>query len=375
MADYYGVCDNSGNVLGHSMKALREYSSILSKEHDVYAAVSPCIYKTIHKEHSLKMLLKQVDALHYDILETEGYDLARRVADKFRLFANIRQIYQKLDHFDTVWFYRTDFFLFLYIFLHRKPKHCHIAYLIYQDHFTGGKLEGLLQFVYRRALAKADLIICTGSANNTKAPSAKQHDKLCYMPDFTYDADIYRKYCELPKEDKCVCTGTMNPYKQLEEMVDVFCDNGRRLVIAGPFYDHERAWQLFRKSAKNISVEDTVLTEDEYLKMLGSARYAILPYDMKQYEGRTSGVLQECMFLKTIPVAPEKLLKDNKMPGLGYDTLEDLRDNSFFESADNSIYSQMSDYCDSVDFERVSSRLLKMFGGLAGTHGRKAGTD
>ena len=374
MADYYGVSDSSGNVLGHSVKALHEYSSMLAKEHDVYAAVSPCIYKALQKDAFSETCLKQVTVLPCDIPGTAGYGLVRRVADKFRLFANIRQIYREMDQFDVVWFYRTDFFLFLYAALHRKPRRCRVVYLVYHSHFTGGRLEGLLQSVYRKAQAKADLIIYTGKTGD--GSSTGEFRKLYYMPDFTYDPGAYRKYSKLSKEDKCVCIGTMNPYKQLEEMVDAFRVNGRHLQIAGRFYDQERALRLLRNSTDNITVRDVVLDADEYLSILGSAEYAVLPYDMTQYQGRSSGVLQECMFLKTIPVAPRQLLEDNEMPGLGYESPEDMKDNSFFESADkNDLYARMSDYCSMVDYGKVSERLLKMFGGLAGTNERETDTD
>ena len=138
-----------------------------------------------------------------------------------------------------------------------------MAYLVYHTHFTGGRLEGLLQSVYRKAQAKANLIIYTGKTGDGAESASGEPKNLHYMPDFTYDPGAYKKYSELPKEDKCVCIGTMNPYKQLEEMVDAFCVNGRQLQIAGRFYDQERALRLLGSASDNITVRDVVLDEDE----------------------------------------------------------------------------------------------------------------
>ena len=45
---------------------------------------------------------------------------------------------------------------------------------------------------------------------------------------------------------------------------------------------------------------------------------------MKVYEGRTSGVLLESIFVGTIPIAPKRLLEENEVRGIGYETLDEI---------------------------------------------------
>ena len=130
----------------------------------------------------------------------------------------------------------------------------------------------------------------------------------------------------MPKDDKVVCLGTMNPYKELEKLVDVFNTNGIRLEIAGKFLNRQRCIDLQHRAKDNVIVENVVLSEDDYYRKLAGAKYSILPYNMKVYGGRTSGVLLESTYVGTIPIAPKRLLEENEVLGLGYQMLEELSD-------------------------------------------------
>ncbi len=144
------------------------------------------------------------------------------------------------------------------------------------------------------------------------------------MPDYLYGEEQYLCYQRLEKQEKAVCLGTMNRYKCLEELTDIFSESGYPLLIIGRFDDTRRFEQLKQRGGENIQIENRLLGQKEYYEILGSAKFSILPYDMKQYQNRTSGVLLESLYVGSIPVAPAGLLGQNKLPGIGYGDLKEL---------------------------------------------------
>lgn len=351
MTDYYGTCDESGAPLGHTVKVLQEYASMLQGQMEISAAVSPCIATAISSKAADSRIFHSIHRLSNDIVETSGYGIGKRIADKFRLFRNIREVYRLASDYDTVWFYRTDFFLFLYVYLHRRIRGTRMACLVYQQSFTGGRLEPMLQHIYHKALQQFDLVIST-NPNITVA-----HPNVFMMPDYTYDPQEYAPYRCDRKADMAVCVGAMNPYKQLEKMVDAFNVCGMRLRIAGKFFDAGRVERLQAAARDNITVENRILSREEYYSALSSVKYAMIPYDMNQYRNRTSGVLQECVFLGTIPIAPREFLVQNNVPGLGYDSFDQLKDPAFYD--DRGITTQLGQYRSRYDRNTIRDALCK----------------
>lgn len=315
--DYCGSCDGEGKAIGHSPKVLMEYADLLKDHYKLEAILPLCVLESV-KEGTFD----RITNLPYQIVEEGNRGLLKRLVDKYKLFRNIGLSNQYSEH-KICWYYRTDFFLFLYYFFHRKPKDKIMICLLYQQKFAEGILGKTLNIIFKRGLSKFDAVIYT--QKNMKIP----HPKVFYMPDYYYDAK-YEPYRKIPKDDKVVCLGTMNPYKELEKLVDVFNANGMKLEIAGRFLDQQRYLDLQHRAKDNVIVENVVLSEDDYYKKLAGAKYSILPYDMKVYEGRTSGVLLESIFVGTIPIAPKKLLEENEVRGIRYDTLQELLESSFF---------------------------------------------
>ena len=311
LADYYGTCDKNGRPIGHSPKVLQEYSGLLDSRYTVGAALSPCLVNAAGKRFC------EVVRLKFDIREHGRKGLWERIVDKLKLFYNIHQVLQ-IKNYDVIWFFRTDFFLFFYLFLRIKKSRPQIVALTYQEVFGQGKLGAVLSWFYRKGAAKFDGLIYT------QKEMAKFHSNAIFLPDYYYSGDKYRKYAQMEKSEKVVCPGTMNPYKKLEEMVKAFNSNGIMLEIKGYFYDKDRFHNLLKLKKENIEIEDIILDEEDYYRMIGEAQYCILPYDMEQYAGRTSGVLQECIFLGTIPIAPAELLRENGIQGIGYKNIMDL---------------------------------------------------
>lgn len=317
--DYCGSCDMEGKAIGHSPKVLSEYADLLKDSFRLEAILPLCVHEAVKTE-----IFAAIRNLPYQIVEEGKSGILKRVVDKYKMFRNISMANKYSNH-KICWYYRTDFFLFLYYFFHRKPKNKTMICLLYQQKFAMGFLGKLLDFIFRKGLSKFDAVIYT--QKDMKIP----HPNSFYMPDYYYD-EKYEEYKGASKENKVVCLGTMNQHKELEKLVDVFNENGMELEIAGRFLDQQRYVKLKSRAKDNICIENVVLSEDEYYRKLAGAKYSILPYDMKMYEGRTSGVLLETVFVGTIPIAPAKLLEENEICGLGYDGLHELSNQLFFDN-------------------------------------------
>lgn len=318
MCDYYGMCDEHGKCVGHPVKVTKEYGKILKDlGEEIRLVCSPCIIDGVCDDETGGQLFAEVIRLPYNIAIT-GNGICKRVADKFKLFKNIRIA---LKNKGTIFFYQVDFFFFLYLMLfYKKSADRKIVILIYHQDFTGGRLAGMLKAIYEKALDKVDTVIYT--QKGAKVP----HDNAVWMPDFIYRADEYEKYQAIPKEDRVVCLGTMSRYKQIEELIEAWKNDLPELIIAGRFDTKERFNALSNNLPPNVTIRDEVLSNEEYMTLLSGSKYSILPYDMEQYKNRTSGVLLESIYCGVIPIGPDKLLKQNMLPGLGYNSLAEVSD-------------------------------------------------
>ncbi len=314
LIDYYGACSENGRAIGHSPKAIKEYGNLLNEEYSISAVVSPCIANEINKED-----YKYIYSLRYNIIEADYNKISKRILDKYKILYNIHQVFQ-LKNEKFFLFYRVDLFFMIYLLFHKKNRIKKIA-LVYQLGFGQGILEKLTTEIYAKALKKLDGVIYT--QRNMKISGMNSF----YMPDFLYIEDRYKKFRAMKKQEKVICVGAMNPYKKLEELVRIFNKLEYPLEIVGYFFDKNRYSDLRRIAGKNIAIVDMILDEEEYYEKLAQAKYSILPYDMKQYTNRTSGVLIESAFLDVIPIAPDNLLKNNEIYGIGYEELEELEEN------------------------------------------------
>lgn len=312
MCNYYGMCDEDKNPVGHAVKVTNEYSEILKEKYAVKLAASPCITK---KSNSL--FFKEILTLRYNI-SIVGNGIGKRIADKFKLFANIHEI---LNEKGVLFFYQVDFFFFFYILLfYKKRKDRRLVCLIYHQDFTGGKLSRVLQSIYKRALRKIDGVIYT------QAEQPVEHPDSIWIPDFFYNEEQYAPYQKMEKTERVVCVGTMNRYKQLEKLVEVFAQTELLLVIAGRFDDSDRYHKLLSIKTNNVEIQNRNLSYEEYLELIATSKYSILPYDMEQYVNRTSGVLLESIYVGSIPIAPALLLKQNHIEGIEYEDISQLID-------------------------------------------------
>lgn len=312
LCGYYGMCDLQNNLVGHVGKVTKEYFDLLKDKYEVLLIASPCIYNEVVKERNITG-----EKLHYDIVIDAPFTLKKRIFDKLKIMKNIRCCLH--SDADKLFFYQTDFFFFFYLFLFYRKYSKKIYCLIYHQNFTGGKLEPFLKYIYQKALLKIDGVIYT-----QKKQEIKHKNTIC-IPDYIYEKSYYLKYDKKEKADKVVCLGTMNRYKQLEELIEVFQDIDLPLEIYGRFDDKPRYEALLKRKSENVEICDCILSNDEYYQKLGEAKYSILPYDMQQYTARTSGVLLESIYVGSIPVAPKELLEQNGIKGIEYESLSELK--------------------------------------------------
>lgn len=326
LIDYYGMCDEKGRAVGHSPKVLEEYGELLRGEYEISIAVSPCLLSGIGET---KEIFKETYELRYNIYIKGGMSIIKRSMDKVKLFFNIFNVL-KIDGYDVYWFYKTDFFLFFFFFVWNLKRwkvgnQKKFIAQIYQGSFGEGRVQKLLNWCYRKGMSGFDGIIYS------QKQMPKLHPNMLYFPDYYYDANKYAKYTGIRKKDKVVCLGMMNAQKELNILIDVFRHNGYPLEIKGYFYDKNFYAELNHDLPPNILLEDKLLTEENYYKTLAEAKYVVLPYDMKVYHCRTSGVLIESLFVDTVAIAPSQLLTENEIDGIGYQDIEELRDVSIFE--------------------------------------------
>ncbi len=346
LADYYGVCDENGKAIGHSPKVIKEYSDLLKENYSVSAAVSPCIAAEIDIAD-----YEDIYNLRYDVVEANYKKVSKRIFDKYKIFYNIYQVF-KYGKEKNIFFYRVDFFFMLYLLLMRRSKNKKIA-LVYQLGFGKGIVERLTTQLYRQSLKKLDGVIYTQKGMNIQSVNC------FYMPDYLYFEEKYKKYKQSVKKEKVICLGAMNPYKKLEELVSVFNELGYQLEIIGYFFDKSRFNELCKKANKNITIIDSILDEEEYYAKMSEAKYAIMPYDMRQYTNRTSGVLIESAFLDTVPIAPEELLNNNGISGVGYDELRDLKNFTWQNNTEKYLCSNREIVKKYYDEKKVRTELIQ----------------
>lgn len=356
LAEQWGSCDAQGKTIGHTSKVLNEYVDLLKDFFEINVIAHPNLLETANKGYFCS-----IKYLKYCICEEEKKTFSIRMKDKIKLFKNIHRIWQQKGY-DIMWFFRGDFFLLLYALFHRKVKGTKYYCLMYHNQYGDGIVAKIVDFIYRHGIKRFDGMIYTQEKMNVP------HDNTFFMPDYLYCTDKYCRFISDEKLDKVVCVGTMNRDKDLEGLVHAFNKNGYPLEIAGRFLESEHFEYLKSIAKENIQLHNVILTKEDYNRKLGEARYSVIPYKMSAYSGRTSGVLQESLFLQAIPIAPKQLLDDNNIPGIGYNDLEELGKKELFlsktdcEETENALIEQLLQeqkvVLQKYDWANVSSQLV-----------------
>lgn len=351
LVEHWGACDKYGEPIGHTLKVIEEYSELLKKTFKISVAMPEHMINKIETG-----IYENIHTLPYAVCEIQPKGLGEKITDKLKVFSNIKQV-RSLKNYDIVWYVRADFFLLFYLLFCPKRKKQKIYTLIYHNEYGSGLAGRIFHSIYQLAVKKFDGIIYT--QRDMRIPN----NHIYYMPDYLYSEEKYGKYRNLKKEEKAVCLGTINSDKDIEGLIEAFNENGYLLEIAGRFLDEERFIRLKAKANSNIKIENKILSYEEYYTHMGSAKYSIMPYQMGAYSGRTSGVLQESIFVGSIPIAPKLLLEKNHMPGYGYkESVCELKKIVWSESEDCDKKEQMDKMLMNYNQKIVGDNLTEFLG-------------
>lgn len=305
LADYISYTDKQGEPVGHPLKVLKEYAELISDEYVVRYAAYWTYLTYLEQENHI--------SLPGNIAEGEDYvSIKGKLKQLLISWKNITYIFRQ-GRKDFVWFCNIDLFLLIYLAFH--PWKCkRVILTTYLKEFSSGYQNQLFQY----AMKHVGLFLCSNKENTY---CGSNH---VFIPDYLYDANIYRKYVVNDKQEKVVCLGTMGEQKELRELVGAFVKSGYPLEIIGHFSNKELFRELSELAGHNIKVRDTYLEYEEYLTILGEAKFSVLPYRRDAYEAKTSGVLLESVFLQTIPITNQRLLQNWEVHGVGYGDVREL---------------------------------------------------
>ena len=379
MVEYQGRCDRDGKAVGHGPKVLKEYYNFIEKNNDVKIYAPQVIFDSLkesaatgasqsgNSDAGLSTISSgsnlgagssnrdyDISLLSEQIVMTSGKLFFKRLSEKMGMFKNIKAAVKNNDS-DYIWFFNVEYYLMLYIFLHKKIR-SKVICTFFLDGYHNGIVGKVKQWVFEKAQKKIDLIIATG-------PNLKfKNCKTVYVPDYYYIPDKYDALRNNPKEEKAVCLGTMNSGKQLEDMVEAFNKTGYPLYIAGRFFDKDRCKRLKDMAADNVTIEDRYLSDKEYLDIISKAKYTVLPYNPTQYNRQTSGVMQEAVFTGSIVVTYDDILKGNKVPGIGFSSWSELSEDMLRKADTAAIAEEYSKLINTVfSFDSVKEKYGEIF--------------
>lgn len=315
IADYISACNSSGQPVGHGKKVLEEAVDLLK---DCYDEEVFC-----HNSYQTDYSHTRVRNLKHFVLAdnvVRKQSLKVKLSDYISKSANIIQIFRQTNA-DCIWFTNIDRFFLL--FLCMIPTNKKIVVTVYRDLIKDSISQGngiknkIKTKLLLAGVNKISLIIKTNE-------NLEFTVKSIFVPDYMY-TDYYKKYASVEKENLTVCVGTMRKRnKNLLGLISAYKDKKYKLYIAGSFFDKDEYKECNRNQSENIIIKDCILSNDEYYGLLARAKYVVLPYNMSNYTTATSGVLQETIFMKAIPIAPKQLLDFNSIRGLGYDEIEEI---------------------------------------------------
>ena len=313
LIDYIGNSDKHGNIIGHPLKVLDEYLKLLEMGNINVKIIVPINYKNKTFNN------KDITYLKYFINVTD-INPKNRISNTFKKIKNLIKIYKNIKTNDILWFYNTDFVLGILLFLLKFKNEIWVTSYM-TKYNCGGKVSNVIKNFFTKELQKHSDKIYTTNCNNKNI----NNNKYYYLPDFFYDKNLYDNYDDVKKVKQIACIGAMSEEKNLEGIVKISKSlKSYNFIIIGSFFDEERYKRLKLNESSNLKIFNKKVEIEEYYQIIAQSQFIILPYEEAFYGSRSSGVLLETIFLKSIPIAPSYLLDFNKVNGIGYSKIEDI---------------------------------------------------
>lgn len=301
IADYISSVDQKSKPIGHAKKVLIENCEWLSDQYEVTCAASKEYLEDIDDMKKKKLPFKTIEGNNYSGL----WGRAKKI------FISWINIFCCFYNGGYVWFDNIDILLVLYLYFH--PVKCKRTVIsLYTNCFEKKYHNYMLKSISHRV----KLLITSSKVDMI--------DNSLYIPDYLYKQDIYGKYLKNTKVNDFICLGLMSRDKDLEGLIQCFNNRKEKLFIVGHFTDKEWFERLKAIASINVQLLDIYLDYDVYLTLLSKFKFSILPYSGEVYAKKTSGVVLESIFLKTIPVTYKKLLENWNVKGIGYDKIENI---------------------------------------------------
>lgn len=342
LIEYKCIVNDKGRPFGHSEKAIEDAIRICNNlGFDVEVAASGAF-----KESSIT-LPNSIRAADYQ------YKNIAKIMKNLRVATSVKK-----NENTIFWYTNVDWYLFLFLAL-KTIRHKTIA-TIYKERcdlingFEKKKspVRSVLNKLLRKGIKKVDLYLETFYSNDRKKDAV-------YLPDYIY-TDFYNKFRTKDKIKRVVCPGTINTQKDIRGLVSVFNQIDYPLLIIGEFVSSNLYDEVTQSIGSNIVVENRRLEYEEYYKIIAESMYCITPYDMNKYKTATSGVIREAVYLNTNVIAPQKLLNNMGMNGVGYEKLDDLISIFSRDVIGESIYNSLEQYKEEYVIRTVGSAILKL---------------
>lgn len=310
LVEYLNYVNDENQPVGHGKKVLQQMANLLSMDFSI---------ECICSESYLPLGFQKCRQTPIEISQKDKS--IKQINNA--VFKNLKICESAVADSDIIWFTNSDWHLmaFLPFFNTKKRKIIVTAYRDIRKDVADSKsrLRIIKKSIVEKGISRVNLFVITNE-------NLKLSNNQLFIPDYICDKS-YDMFVSPQKIDRILCVGAMRKSKDLLGVIKHFRETDIPVYITGGFQDKEWFNKLKDLCSSNIQIEDRMVPYEEYYSLIGESRFTIMPYDMTIYDSATSGILQEAIFLGSIPIAPKRLLDYNGINGIGYEQLEELPTN------------------------------------------------
>ena len=254
---------------------------------------------------------------------------------------------------DVIWFINMNEVVFwVILLLPKKAKYMMTTYVDWNQKFAKKcPYRNIRKMILEKALRKVDLVIATNYHYHLNV-------NYIHIPDFYLD-EQYKRYIYQHK-DGVVCVGVMSESQGILEIARAFRNSSLKIIISGYFRDEEYFNKVKQNECDNVVIQNIVLPYEKYIKMIGMAKYIVIPY-RNSHANRTSGVLQETVALNSIPVSFPDFLRYNNVQGITFEKYEDIPIRiKEYESGEQTIHNDWKEYDYQIIKDKLSYKISEL---------------